>query len=58
MGDSVSWADILERLDSVEKRLGSIEKLLKHHAYVGVPEQFRTVHGCLVLIMDKLGVKP
>jgi uncharacterized lipoprotein YehR (DUF1307 family) len=47
-----------ERFDGIEKRLDAIETLLKHHAYVGVPEQFRAVRGNLILIMEKLRVKP
>lgn len=64
MGNSVEerqvaqFERILEEFKKVNDSLLRIEQMLMHHAYVGVPEQFRAIRGNLILIMEKVGVKP
>jgi chromosome segregation ATPase len=45
-----------QRFDILEKRLDEIMEMLKHHTYVGVPEQFKQLSALLTKIAEKLGV--
>jgi len=46
-----------ERFDILERRLDELMEMLKHHTYVGVPEQFRVIRGILMKIAEELGVR-
>jgi len=49
--------EIAGRVETLEKHLDELMDMLKHHAYVGVPDQFRAITGMLIKIAEKLGVK-
>lgn len=48
----------LKEFAKLNERLTTLEQLMMHHCYVGVPRDFSQMKHILTLIMDKLGVKP
>jgi hypothetical protein len=46
-----------QRFDVIEKKLEEMAEMLKHHTYVGVPEQFKQLSALLVKMAEKLGVQ-
>ena len=47
----------LRKFSELESRLARIERIVEHHSYIGVPEQFKAIRSYLAQIVEMLGAR-